>query len=52
MDDIQARGRSVGIYASHYMWPLILGGVDKCSIFTALPIWYAHYDNVQNFNDW
>lgn len=52
VDEIQARGRSVGIYASHYMWLQILGAVDKCNIFTTIPIWYAHYDKVQSFDDW
>lgn len=34
------------------MWIQILGAADKCSIFTTIPIWYAHYDKVQNFDDW
>lgn len=34
------------------MWLKILGDVDECNIFTDLPLWYAHYDNVRNFDDW
>ena len=34
------------------MWLQILGGTDRCNLFTDLPIWYAHYDGIQNFNDW
>lgn len=52
VDNLQAHGRAVGIYASHYMWNLILGGVDRCNIFMSLPIWYAHYDSMQSFSDW
>ena len=42
----------MGIYASHYMWIKILGGADECQNFTDKPIWYAHYDFKQDFNDW
>lgn len=52
VDELKNAGRSVGIYASHYMWLQILGAVDRCNIFTDLPIWYAHYDNVKSFADW
>ena len=52
MDELQSKGRSVGIYASHYMWLQILGAVDRCNLFTSLPLWYAHYDNKMDFNDW
>ena len=45
-------GRSVGIYASHYMWLQIFGSVDSCNSFMDLPLWYAHYDNTQSFVDW
>ncbi len=52
VDELQVRGRSVGIYASHYMWLQILGGVDRCNLFMSLPLWYAHYDYKMDFNDW
>ena len=34
------------------MWIKILGGADECQNFTDKPIWYAHYDFKQDFNDW
>lgn len=34
------------------MWNQILGGYDVCKKFTDLPIWYAYYDLVPNFDDW
>jgi hypothetical protein len=34
------------------MWLQILGAVDRCNLFTSLPLWYAHYDNKMNFDDW
>lgn len=52
VDELTSRGRSVGIYASHYMWLQIFGAVDKCNLFSNLPLWYAHYDNKQDFSDW
>jgi GH25 family lysozyme M1 (1,4-beta-N-acetylmuramidase) len=45
-------GKTVGIYASNYMWGQIMGGSDRCPKFTTLPIWYAHYDNIPDFSDW
>lgn len=45
-------GKKVGIYASRYMWTSIMGGLDKCTFFGSYPLWYAHYDNNANFNDW
>lgn len=34
------------------MWTTIMGGVDKCTKFSNLPLWYAHYDKNPSFNDW
>jgi GH25 family lysozyme M1 (1,4-beta-N-acetylmuramidase) len=48
---VKTSGKQVGIYASHYMWISILGGVDKCNEFTGVPLWYAHYDGVPSFAD-
>ena len=45
-------GREVGIYASHYMWTQILGGGQECQQFTDKLLWYAHYDQKENFDDW
>jgi hypothetical protein len=34
------------------MWKTILGDGITCNVFTSLPVWYAHYDNQPNFDDW
>lgn len=49
---IEARGRAVGIYASGFMWNQIMGNRDSCADFTSYPLWYAHYDGKEDFNDW
>jgi GH25 family lysozyme M1 (1,4-beta-N-acetylmuramidase) len=49
---IQNRGRAVGIYATAYMWNQILGDKTACPKFTNIPLWYAHYDSTQSFDDW
>jgi hypothetical protein len=33
------------------MWNQIMGGADRCNKFMDHPLWYAHYDGVQNFSD-
>lgn len=48
---ITKRGKSPGIYASTYMWTQIMGDKDACKDFSALPLWYAHYDGAQSFSD-
>jgi GH25 family lysozyme M1 (1,4-beta-N-acetylmuramidase) len=49
---IEARGRAVGIYASAFMWNQIMGNKDSCTNFNAYPLWYAHYDGKESFDDW
>jgi hypothetical protein len=49
---IEAKGRAVGIYATAYMWNQIMGSKDTCDIFSKYPLWYAHYDGKENFDDW
>ena len=49
---LENRGRAVGIYASAYMWNQIMGSRDNCQKFINYPIWYAHYDGKDNFDDW
>jgi hypothetical protein len=34
------------------MWLQILGAVDKCNLFTNIPLWYAHYDQRLDWDDW
>ncbi len=29
-----------------------MGSKNACSLYTKLPVWYAHYDNVASFSDW
>lgn len=48
----KAAHKKMGIYASKYMWEKIMGGLDRCSTFTDLPLWYAHYDHKPSFEDW
>ena len=34
------------------MWVQILGTDTACQNFANLPLWYAHYDNVRNMDDY
>ncbi len=34
------------------MWTSIYGGLDKCTKFGSIPLWYAHYDHTPSFADW
>lgn len=52
MTAFDQRQRSVGIYASHYMWIQIFGQADACQLFVDRPLWYAHYDFKESFEDW
>jgi hypothetical protein len=42
-------GLSCGVYASAYMWGNIMG--NGCTAGGNLPLWYAHYDGSQSFDD-
>eukprot|EP01113_Clastostelium_recurvatum_P017539 TRINITY_DN2061_c0_g1_i1.p1 TRINITY_DN2061_c0_g1~~TRINITY_DN2061_c0_g1_i1.p1 ORF type:complete len:214 (+),score=30.03 TRINITY_DN2061_c0_g1_i1:36-677(+) len=46
----QARslGQTVGVYTSSSQWNPIMGSYSGGS---SLPLWYAHYNNQPNFND-
>ena len=33
------------------MWNEIFGSKDACQNYANEPLWYAHYDNVQTFDD-
>eukprot|EP01113_Clastostelium_recurvatum_P011213 TRINITY_DN1566_c0_g1_i1.p2 TRINITY_DN1566_c0_g1~~TRINITY_DN1566_c0_g1_i1.p2 ORF type:complete len:108 (-),score=17.85 TRINITY_DN1566_c0_g1_i1:62-385(-) len=41
-------GYKIGVYTSASQWSPIVGSWSGLS---SLPVWYAHYDNTQNFND-
>ena len=53
-DALKAKGLSVGIYLSSYMWQTIMGSQTACKEIAAKTphMWYAHYDGVQTFNDY
>lgn len=44
----QAHGLTIGVYTSESQWTPITGGWTGASQF---PLWYAHYDYQQNFDD-
>ena len=48
---IRAKGKTVGIYASYYMWESIMGSANQCAGLTSVPLWYAHYDGRETFSD-
>ena len=48
---VKARGKRPGIYASSYMWTQILGAAGACQNYRGEPLWYAHYDGRQTFDD-
>jgi hypothetical protein len=47
---LQAAGHKIGIYSSGWAWTSVMPGV-KSTWFSQFPLWYAHYDNVESFND-
>ncbi len=48
---IKAKGKTPGIYSSAVQWQGIFGSTTACSSHGSVPLWYAHYDNVQAFSD-
>ena len=49
VNEIKNKGKTVGIYSSANNWQSIVG-TDWTGV-SALPLWYAHYDNVKAFSD-
>jgi hypothetical protein len=47
---LQSQGHKIGIYSSGWAWSSVMPGV-KSTYFAQFPLWYAHYDNVESFND-
>lgn len=43
-------GVTMGVYSSSYEWNIVMG---NCSVGAEanLPLWYAHYDSSQSYND-
>ncbi len=50
-NEIKAKGKNVGIYASKYMWQSIFGSMTACKGVGVHPLWYAHYDDKASFSD-
>lgn len=48
---IKAKGKTPGIYSSANNWLNIFGSTSSCTAHGNVPLWYAHYDNVQAFSD-
>ena len=46
---LESRGQRVGVYTNYYNWQEIVG-LDWTGA-SSHPLWYAHYDGAQNFND-
>lgn len=51
MNAFKAKGVTVGIYTSKYMWQNIMGGFNNCAKFGNLQLWYPHYDGSPSFSD-
>jgi GH25 family lysozyme M1 (1,4-beta-N-acetylmuramidase) len=50
---IRAKGRSVGVYASKYMWGTIFKSYTACpQASVEVPLWYPHYDDNPSFADY
>lgn len=48
---LESKDQNVGIYASKYMWNLIMGDPQACPRLSDRPLWYAHYDGKESFDD-
>ncbi|KAH3745160.1 glycosyl hydrolase family 25 protein [Pelomyxa schiedti] len=52
LEDLMTAGYSLnlsmGVYSSKYEWGVIMG---SCTSANTLPLWYASWNNVKNFND-
>jgi len=42
-------GAKPGLYSSVYEWSITVG--DGCKSFSNYPLWYAHYDGEENYDD-
>lgn len=51
LDKVKSHGKTVGIYASSYMWQTIFGSKDACHTVSSHELWYAHYDGKESFSD-
>jgi len=51
LNQIKARGKDAGMYASSYMWNIIMGSNNACPQFGTLPLWYPNVNGQTNYND-
>lgn len=52
LEAVKARNKTVGIYASRFMWNQIYGNTTACpEAAIGIPLWYAHYDMNPSFID-
>jgi hypothetical protein len=51
VDELTNSYKSAGIYTSPSMWQGIFGTQGCNSVAGKSSLWYAYYNNVQNFND-
>eukprot|EP01103_Thecamoeba_quadrilineata_P005141 TRINITY_DN14979_c0_g1_i1.p1 TRINITY_DN14979_c0_g1~~TRINITY_DN14979_c0_g1_i1.p1 ORF type:complete len:219 (+),score=35.83 TRINITY_DN14979_c0_g1_i1:60-716(+) len=49
LSEARALGVKPGVYSSASQWSSIMG--SSCTIGKSYPLWYAHYNNAPNFND-
>eukprot|EP01084_Bolivina_argentea_P314101 544043_1 len=46
-------GQLIGIYSGHHGWGSVFhGNYSACPSANIYPLWFAHYDNKTNFNDY
>ena len=47
------KGLKLGVYSGHGSWEQVFGSADfDAQGLKGLPLWYAHYDGVQDYSDW
>ena len=51
IDAGKSMGIHMGIYASAYMWSIIMGDRSTVGASNGIPLWYAHYDYTRSFGD-
>lgn len=51
IDEGLALGVTAGVYSSYYAWEEIVGLDWSYASDAGLPLWYAHYDDLESFSD-
>jgi len=52
IDTCTPYGWQLGIYSTKYCWSEVVGEFSAPEKLTNLPLWFAHWDNSSNFNDY